>query len=111
MLLLDHNLPHQLRDLLSAFGIKAETAAFHGWQQLRNGALVSAAHTSGFEAIFTRDLRFAESASKALIDLPTMAIVVVTLPQRSWRLYSDAFREAWEKSPAVPQPGKVSHWP
>ena len=94
MLLLDHNLPHQLRDLLAEYGLQVETAAFRGWEQLRNGALVSAAYAAGFETIFTRDLRFAEAASKSLADLPAMALVVVRLPQRSWKLYSNAFRTA-----------------
>ena len=111
MLLLDHNLPHQLKDLLAAYGLEAETAAFRGWERLRNGDLVTAARAAGFDTIFTRDFRFAESASKSLIDLPTMALVVIRLPQRSWKLYSDAFRDAWAKAPAIPQPGKLIYWP
>jgi len=111
MLLLDHNLPHQLRDLLSTYGLETETASSRGWEQLRNGELVVAAHGAGFDVIFTRDAKFGEAAAKSLLAFPSMAVVVVKLPQRSWKLYADAFRAAWEKSPVIPQPGKVAFWP
>jgi hypothetical protein len=67
MLLLDHNLPHQLRDLLTTFGLESETASSRGWERLRNGELVTAAHAAGFDTIFIRDLKFAESASNSLL--------------------------------------------
>ena len=111
MLLLDHNLPHQLRDLLTHYGLQAETARFRGWAELRNGELTKAACDAGFRTILTRDVRFATSASASVKMLPEIAIVVVRLPQRSWRLYSAAFRQAWEIAPIVPQPGKVTTWP
>ena len=111
MLLLDHNLPHQLRDLLAGFGLKSESATFRGWEELRNGDLVAAAHSGGFTTILTRDVKFAQSASRTLVSFPSMAIVVVRLPQRSWRLYLDAFRVAWAKAPIAAQPGKVISWP
>ena len=110
-LLLDHNLPHQLKDLLAVYGLKSETAAARGWERLRNGELVAAAHAAGFDTIFTRDSKFAESASKSLKALPTMSLVVIKLPQRSWELYADAFRGAWSQAPVIPQPGKVLFWP
>ena len=53
MLLLDHNLPHQLRDLLVTYVVKSETVASRGWQLLRNGELVAAAYAAGFDTIFT----------------------------------------------------------
>jgi len=111
MLLLDHNLPHQLRDLLSEFGVEAESTRYHAWETLRNGDLVSAAHAAGFTAIITRDRKFAESAAKALKKFPSMAIVIVRLNQRAWHTYRDAFRTAWLAAPIAPQPGKVSEWP
>ena len=111
MLLLDHNLPHQLQKLLAAYGLKAETAASRGWERLRNGELVAASHAAGFDTIFTRDSKFADSASKSLQALPTMALVVIKLPQRSWKLYADAFRSAWSTAPVIPQPGQVVFWP
>jgi predicted nuclease of predicted toxin-antitoxin system len=111
MLLLDHNLPHQLRSLLAEFGIEAETTHFREWEQLRNGELFAAAHFCGFEAIFTHDRKFGESASKSLARFPTLAIFVIELSQRSWKNYSEAFRKAWEAAPVIPQSGKVVFWP
>jgi predicted nuclease of predicted toxin-antitoxin system len=111
MLLLDHNLPHQLRDVLDAYGVKGDTAAARGWERLRNGDLVTAAHAAGFDVIFTRDAKFAESASESLKAIPNMAPVVIRLPQRSWKLYADAFRSAWTSAPVIPQPGQVVFWP
>jgi len=111
MLLLDHNLPHQLRELLAEYGVQAESTKYRGWQTLRNGELVSAAHTAGFKAIITRDRKFAESAAKALSKFPEMAIVIVRLNQRGWRTYREAFRLAWAASAMAPEPGKVTSWP
>ena len=111
MLLLDHNLPHQLRDLLASFGTQSESTKYRSWETLRNGELVSAAHAAGFKAIITRDRKFAESAAKALTKFPEMAIVIVRLNQRGWRMYREAFLAAWTASPIVPQPGKVTTWP
>jgi uncharacterized protein DUF5615 len=111
MLLLDHNLPHQLQDLLATYGLTSETAASRGWERLRNGELVVAAHAAGFETIFTRDIKFAQSATKSLQALPTMALVVLLLPQRRWELYADSFRNAWNRAAIVPQPGQVVFWP
>lgn len=111
MLLLDHNLPHQLRELLAGYGLQAESTVYRGWERLKNGDLVAAAHSAGFTAILTRDVKFAQSTAKALLTFPTMAIVIIRLPQRSWRLYQAAFREAWTVTPITPSPGKVAVWP
>jgi|SRR5688572_562003 len=98
MLLLDHNLPHRLQELLAAHGLTSETAASRGWERLRNGELA-------------RDVKFAQSAAKSLQALPTMALVVITLPQRRWELYAESFRNAWNKAAIVPQAGQVVFWP
>lgn len=111
MLLLDHNLPHQLRALLAEFGHQAESTRYRGWEELRNGDLVAAAHAAGFKAILTRDVKFAESAARALSRFPSMAIVIVRLHQRSWEIYKGAFSDAWDVAPIIPQPGKVISWP
>ena len=66
MLLLDHNLPHQLRELLADFGIEAETARYRGWAELRNGELTLTSYQAGFRPILTRDVGFATSASKSI---------------------------------------------
>jgi len=44
MLLLDHNLPHQLQGVLATYGRTSETVASRGWERLRNGELVAAAY-------------------------------------------------------------------
>jgi len=88
------------------YGLNGETVGSRGWGRLRNGELVAAAHAAGFDVILTRDARFAESAAKSLKALPTMALVVIRLPQRSWPLYADAFRDAWSRAPVRPQPGQ-----
>ena len=111
MLLLDHNLPHQLRDLLTEFGVPSESTRYRGWETLRNGDLVSAACSTGFKAIITRDQKFAESAAKALKKFPEMAVIVIRLNQRSWRTYREAFRAAWIINPIVLQSGRVTEWP
>lgn len=87
MLLRDHNLPHQLRDLLAEFGLKSESTTYRSWETLRNGDLVAVANIAGFSSIFTRDTSFARSASTSLLKFSSMAIVVIPLPERSWRLY------------------------
>jgi predicted nuclease of predicted toxin-antitoxin system len=111
MLLLDHNLPHPLRDLLASLGMEAETAAHRGWERLRNGDLVSAASQAGFKAILTRDVKFSQSASTSLLKFPEMSILVIRLPQRSSKLYLSAFRTAWENAPYAAEAGKVIFWP
>lgn len=111
MLLLDHNLPHQLREFLTSVGVQSETAAYRGWEQLRNGDLVSAASQAGFKAILTRDVKFSQSAATSLVKYPQMGIVVIRLPQRSSKLYLAAFQEAWRAAAISPQIGKVVFWP
>ena len=111
MLLLDHNLPHQLRETLTEYGFRAETTQFRGWESLRNGDLCSTAYAAGFRVIVTRDKKFAESAARSLSRFPEMAIVIVRLSQGGWTLYEKAFREAWAVAPFIPQPGKVISWP
>jgi predicted nuclease of predicted toxin-antitoxin system len=111
MLLLDHNLPHQLRELLADFGIEAETARYRGWAELRNGELTLTSYQAGFRTILTRDVGFATSASKSISKVPEMAIIIVRIPQRSWREYAEAFRSAWTQAPFRPVPGQVIWWP
>lgn len=60
MLLLDQNLPHQLRELLKATRLASRL-------------------------ILTRDVLFGEAAARALAEFPDLAVVVIRLPQRAWR--------------------------
>jgi predicted nuclease of predicted toxin-antitoxin system len=79
--LLDVNVPAQLVSTLSGFGVEAEIAIGRGWKELTNGRLLEAASKAGFSAILTRDRLFGQSAAKSLKLFPTIALVVVTLPQ------------------------------
>jgi predicted nuclease of predicted toxin-antitoxin system len=52
-LLLDENLPHQLRHELR--GHDVITAAFMGWSGIENGELLTVAAANAFDAIITND--------------------------------------------------------
>ena len=52
-LLLDENLPHQLR--LELPGHEVFTAAYIGWSGIENGELLRLAADAGFEAVITND--------------------------------------------------------
>jgi hypothetical protein len=52
-LLLDANMPHGLRGILS--GHQVETAHRMGWDRLTNGDLLTAAEAAGFEVFITAD--------------------------------------------------------
>jgi predicted nuclease of predicted toxin-antitoxin system len=52
-LLLDENLPHQLR--LELPGHEVVTAVYMGWSGIENGELLQRAADAGFEAIITND--------------------------------------------------------
>ncbi len=51
--LLDHNVPRQLRRLLT--GHEVRTAREMGWDALENGDLLDAAQAGGFEIVMTGD--------------------------------------------------------
>ena len=53
-LLLDENLPHRLRRLLSNHDVF--TVAYMGWKGIENGELLALAGKNGFEAFITKDL-------------------------------------------------------
>ena len=110
MWLLDHNLPAKLRPALEGLGIKCETAAKRGWQDLKNGQLVAAASQAGFRCILTRDVRFTESASHSLKKFPDMAIVLLKIPQMRGKNYAAYFVEAWKRRP-IENPRGFSTWP
>ena len=52
-LLLDENLPHQLRHEIT--GHDCATVAYMGWAGIENGELLSRAASAGFDAILTKD--------------------------------------------------------
>jgi hypothetical protein len=111
MWLLDANLDVHLLELLRNFGIDCDTAEQRGWKALRNGDLVAAAVTSGFDVLLTRDQLFAESASRAWRSFPTLSVVIVTIPQMPSKQYLARFASSWTASPIHPEPGKIVVWP
>jgi hypothetical protein len=52
-LLLDENLPHQIR--LELPGHEVFTAAYMGWSGIENGELLRSAAEAGFDALITND--------------------------------------------------------
>jgi hypothetical protein len=111
MWLLDANMDVHLLDILSELGVPCESAIYRGWRELTNGQLIAAAVEAGFACILTKDMLFAESASRTLAQAPYLSIIVVRLPQTTWRKYIAQFRTAWEKNPISPAAGAVIQWP
>jgi hypothetical protein len=111
MWLLDVNMPRQLKGLLAELGIPAETANDRGWGTLVNGKLLEAAAASGFDCLLTRDRLFGDSVIRSQKRYPTFSIVLVTLPQVRASQFLNSFKEAWDKEPIVPMPGKTCSWP
>src|SRR4051812_45152376 len=71
-LLLDENLPHQLR--FEIIGYDVFTAAYMGWSGIENGKLLSLAADAGFQAMISNDrgLEYEQNAS-------TLPLAVVVL--------------------------------
>jgi len=71
-LLLDENLPHQLRHELP--GHDCSTVAYMGWAGVENGALLACAAQGGFEALLTKDagLKYEQN----LVNLPLAVLVI-----------------------------------
>jgi hypothetical protein len=100
--LLDEGLPVPLFTCLKRLGIEVQTTEFREWKGLRNGDLVEVAADAGFVAILTKDRLFAQDAAKALVKYPTMAIVLVQLPQKPRQQYIEIFEAHWRKSKIMP---------
>jgi predicted nuclease of predicted toxin-antitoxin system len=71
-LLLDENLPHQLRHELP--GHDCYTVAFMGWAGVENGELLARASAGSFDALLTKDakLRYEQN----LANLPIAVVVL-----------------------------------
>jgi predicted nuclease of predicted toxin-antitoxin system len=74
-LLLDENLPHQLRHDIK--GHDCATVAYMGWAGIENGELLSRVTSAGFDALLTKDEGFEYELN--LISLP-IAVVVLHAP-------------------------------
>ena len=70
--LLDENLPHDLRHLLS--GHDVYTVVFKGWSGLENGNLLKAAAGDQFDVMLTKD-----SGIEFQQYLPTLPIAVIVI--------------------------------
>ena len=71
-LLLDENLPHQLRHELP--GHDCATVAYMGWGGAGNGELLALAASAGFEALLTKDANL--QYEQDLVKLPIAVIVL-----------------------------------
>jgi predicted nuclease of predicted toxin-antitoxin system len=74
-LLLDENLPHELRQELP--GHDVYTVHFMGWKGLSNGVLLAQAAAAGFDALITLDsgVRYQQNVAALL-----MSVVVLSAP-------------------------------
>ena len=72
--LLDENLPHQLRTLLT--GHNCFTVTFMGWNGVKNGDLLQRAATEGFDVLVSGDQGLAYE--QGLASLPIAVIVLIT---------------------------------
>ena len=74
-LLLDENLPHQMR--LELPGHDVYTAAYMGWGGVENGELLQRAAAGGFDALVTNDRGLEYQQNPATLPV---AVVVVLAP-------------------------------
>jgi len=79
--LLDENLPHQLRTRLT--GHEVSTAQYLGWNGMKNGELLRAAEASGFECLMSSDQNLSYQQN-----LARRSIAVVTLTRQKWAILS-----------------------
>jgi hypothetical protein len=84
--LLDENLPHQLRANLP--GHEISTVSYLGWNGLKNGELIRAAELAGFEAFVTSDQNLSYQQN-----LLGRSIGMVTLTAQKWSIVSKYLTE------------------
>jgi hypothetical protein len=84
--LLDENLPHDLRRALSA--LDPVTAQYSGWAGLKNGELLTAAEDAGFEVLVTGDktVQFEQN-------MKHREILVVSLSAPHWQFVKNHVRQ------------------
>jgi predicted nuclease of predicted toxin-antitoxin system len=71
-LLLDENLPHQLRHEIS--GHDCSTVAYSGWSGVGNGELLQNAASAGFDAVLTKDANV--QYEQNLVNLPVAVVIL-----------------------------------
>lgn len=73
--LLDHNLPHKLRNELAAScPNEFVTASFLGWGHLKNGELLRAAEAEGFDVLLTGDRTLVYEQNLGVRQLAVLAL-------------------------------------
>lgn len=85
-LLLDENLPHQMR--LELPGHDVYTVAYMGWRGVRNGELFLRAAAAGFDALVTNDRGMEYQQNLAALPL---AVVVVLAPTNTVEALQPAY--------------------
>jgi hypothetical protein len=75
-LLLDENLPHQLR--LELLGYECFTAAYMSWSGIENGELLRLAAGAGFDAVITNDRGLEHEQN-----LDQLPVAVIVLPAQA----------------------------
>src|SRR4029079_6894995 len=80
--LLDHCVPRPFGALLSDCALS--TAVENGWEKLKNGELLSAAETAGFEVLITADKNLQHQQN-----LSTRKIAIIELPTNRLRLVAN----------------------
>jgi hypothetical protein len=73
-LLLDENLPHQLRTEVA--GHDVFTVAFMGWSGVENGELLAKAAEAGFDALITNDRGLEYEQNPATLPLAVVVLLV-----------------------------------
>jgi hypothetical protein len=81
-LLLDENLDHRLRKNLGPHEVF--TAAYQGWEGLKNGDLLSAAESESFEVLITGDNTLSYEQN-----LAGRGLAVIALSSVEWRILKD----------------------
>ncbi len=80
--LLDENLPHQLRTALA--GHDAITVQYLGWNGLKNGALLRTAEDAGFQVFLTSDQGVKEQQN-----MKGRKLGLVVLSEQEWKWLRD----------------------
>ena len=72
-ILLDHDVPQPLRHHLQDH--ETHTAAYRGWDGLRNGDLLEAAVDAGYDLLITCDQRMRYQQNLALYDITVITVM------------------------------------
>ena len=79
--LLDTCVPRPLRNCLSSHNVRR--AQEHGWGALKNGELLTAAETGGFDVFVTSDKNMQYQQN-----LKARTIAILVLPTNDWQILS-----------------------